>query len=87
MHGSIHFTRSDVAFLQDLVVPMVVMGSNKRSRMLNVLDREVGALVDAMKNKCSKWILVMARDSTKANKNIYRLLRPLFGAKLPIHCK
>ena len=70
VHGSIHFSRSDVAFLQDLVVPMVVMGSNKGSRMLNVLDREVEALVDAMKNKCSKWILVMASDSAKANKKI-----------------
>ena len=87
MHGSIHFSRSDVAFLQGLVVPVVVMGSNKGSRMLNVLDREVEALVDAMKNKCSKWILVMASDSAKANKKIYRMLRPLFGAKFPIHCK
>ena len=87
VHGSIHFSRSDVAFLQGLVVPMVVMGSNKGSRMLSVLDREVEALVDAMKNKCSKWILVMASDSAKANKKIYRMLRPLFGAKFPIHCK
>ena len=87
VHGSIHVSRSDVVFLQDLVVPMVGMGGNKGSRMLNALDREVEALVDAMQNKCSKWNLVMASDSAKANKNIYRMLRPLFGAKFPIHCK
>ena len=83
VHGSIHSSRSDAAFLQDLVVPMVVMGSNEGSRMLNVVDREVEALVGAMKSKCSKWILVMASDSAKANKNIYRMLRPLFGGNFP----
>ena len=87
VHGSIHFFRSDVAFLQDLVVHMVVMGSKKGSRMLNAFDREVGALADARKNKCSKWMLLVASDSATANKNIYRMLRPLFGAKFPIYCK
>ena len=87
VHGSIQFSGGDVAFLQDTVVPMIGMEAKTGSCMLNVLKRELKSLADVMKTKCSKLTLVLQSDSAPANKNLFRMVVPLFDAKFAIHGK
>ena len=48
VHGSIQFSSGDVAFSQEIVVPMIAMEAKTGSCMHNVIKRELKAVVDAV---------------------------------------
>ena len=54
VHGSIKFCGGIIAFLQDIVVPMIGMAAKTGSCMLNVLKGELKALVEVMKRNAPR---------------------------------
>ena len=70
VHGSNKFCGGNIAFLQDIVVPMIGMEAKTGSCMLNVLKRELEPLVKIMKKNAPGLVLSCRVTPRLPTKNI-----------------